>query len=131
MFYSGSIYHVRLCAGLSRLSALLFHGKSSIMTSQQWQIRIWNDRWIARMWRFLRTSMNFRDLYKTLRNSKILVIVNMEIQHGGWKIFIWSFILRCIHSDWSICFRFSHRSVFSLHFKTAYEIFILCPPTLS
>ena len=81
--------------------------------------------------RILRISMNFRDLYKTLRNSKILVIVNMEIQHGGWKIFIWSFILRCIHSDWSICFRFSHRSVFSLHFKSAYEIFILCPPTPS
>ena len=50
MFYSGSIYHVRLCAGLSRLSALLFHGKLSIMTSQQWQIRIWNDRRIARIW---------------------------------------------------------------------------------
>ena len=129
MFYSGSIYHVRLCAGLSRLSALLFHGKSSIMTSQQWQIRIWNDRWIAGIWEFLRISMNFRDLYKTLRNSKILVIVNMEIQHGGWKIFIWSFILRCIHSDWSICFRFSHRSVFSLHVNL--RDFFLCPPTLS
>ena len=53
----------------------------------------------------------------------------MEIQHGGWKIFIWSLILRCIRSNRSICFRFGYRTVFSLHDKATYEICIRCPPT--
>ena len=71
---------------------------------------------------------HFSWFFNTPWKHQILVIVNMGIQHRGWKIFIGSFILRCIHSDWSICFRFSHRSVFSLHDKTTHAIFLPTHP---